>query len=180
MFNGKDAPENNNRRGLFMTQPVAVSSVSRSANDRLLLSVLLLSLCALLAGCDEPFIVMAGGALTGEAADPPADWTPLNEVEIVQLETRPEDPYSVNVWMVARGPDMYVATGAGDTRWTKHLAANPDVRLRVDGKIYALEAYLVDDEAEKISIGAEYVKKYGVDEDDNWVDEGRLYRLDRR
>lgn len=163
-----------------MTQLVAGRSVSRTANDRLLFSILLLTLSTLLAGCDEPFIVMAGGALTGETDDPPLDWTPLNEVEVVQLETRPEDPYSVNVWMIARGKNIYVATGTGETRWTRNIAENPDVRLRVDGKIYALEATRVTDETEKIDIGNEYVKKYGVDDDDNWVDEGQLYRLDRR
>ncbi|MGE0621747.1 MAG: hypothetical protein AB7I04_23595 [Pseudomonadales bacterium] len=163
-----------------MTQLVAGRSVSRTANDRLLLSVLLLSLSTLLAGCDEPFIVMAGGALVGEPEDPPVDWTPLNDVEVVQLETRPEDPYSVNVWMIASGRNLYVATGKGDTRWTRHIAVNPDVRVRIDGRIYELEAYLVADQTEKIAIGNEYVEKYGVDEDDNWVDEGQLYRLDRR
>ena len=163
-----------------MTQLVAGRSVSRRANDRLLLSFLLITLSSLLAGCDEPFIVMAGGPLTGEEADPPADWTAFNEVEVVQLETRPEDPYSVNVWMVASGPNIYVATGEGDTNWTEHIARNPDVRLRVNGVIYPLEAFRVTDEAEKIAIGNEYVKKYGVDDDDNWVDHGQLYRLDRR
>jgi len=163
-----------------MTQLVAGRSVSRTANDRLLLSILLISLSSLLAGCDEPFIVMSGGALTGEVEDAPADWTPLNEVEVVQLETRPEDPYSVNVWMIASGKDIYVATGKGETHWTRYIAENPDVRLRVGDKVYELEAYLVKDESEKIAIGNQYVEKYGVDEDDNWVDEGQLYRLDRR
>lgn len=163
-----------------MTHLVAGRSVSRTANDRLLFSVLLLCFATLLAGCDEPFIVMSGGALTGEVTDPPPDWSPLNEVEVVQLETRPEDPYSVNVWMIASGQNLYVATGKGETRWTGYIADNPDVRVRVDGRIYELEAFRVVDETEKIAIGNEYVKKYGVDEDDNWVDEGRLYRLDRR
>lgn len=163
-----------------MTQLVAGRSFSRTADDRLLLSLLLITLSMLLAGCDEPFIVMSGGALTGEVKDPPADWTPLNDVEVVQLETRPEDPYSVNVWMIASGSNIYVATGKGETRWTRNIAVNPDVRLRIDGNVYELEAYLVQDQTEKIAIGNEYVKKYGVDEDDNWVDEGQLYRLDRR
>jgi len=163
-----------------MTQLVAGRSVSRTVNDRLLLSILLVSLSSLLAGCDEPFIVMSGGALTGEVEDAPEDWTPLNEVAVVQLETRPEDPYSVNVWMIASGRDIYVATGKGETHWTRNIAENPDVRLRVGDKVYELEAYLVKDESEKIAIGNQYVKKYGVDEDDNWVDEGQLYRLERR
>jgi len=82
--------------------------------------------------------------------------------------------------MIASGRDIYVATGKGETHWTRNIAENPDVRLRVGDKVYELEAYLVKDESEKIAIGNQYVEKYGVDEDDNWVDEGQLYRLDRR
>lgn len=144
------------------------------------LSLLLLTLTTGLAGCDEPFIVMSGGALTGEVSVPPADWTPFNDVDVVQLETRPEDPYSVNVWVIAKGPDIYVATGEGDTRWSKILDSEPDVRLRIGDKIYPLTAHRVLDQKEKAAIGAEYVKKYDVDDDHNWIQTGQLFRLDRR
>lgn len=168
-----------------MTKLVAGQSVNGPVNQstthaRLCLSLILLSLTGLLAGCDEPFIVMSGGALSGEVADPPADWTPMNEIDVVQLETNPEDPYSVNVWMIASGPDIYVATGEGDTNWSENIDRNPDVRLRVDGTIYPLEAYRVLDQKEKAAIGAMYVEKYGVDDDDNWIQTGQLFRLDRR
>jgi hypothetical protein len=142
--------------------------------------LLLVAIAATLSGCAEPFIVMAGGELGGEVIDPPADWSAFNEEEIIQLETRPEDPYSVNIWMIARGPDLYVATGDDPTRWSRMLDENPDVRVRIRGQIYELEAYRVEDLEEKTAIGAEYVRKYDVDDDDNWVQEGQLFRLDRR
>ena len=152
------------------------------ANCRYGLSLLLLSLTVWLSGCDEPFVVMAGGKLSGDVAEPLEDWSVLNDVEIVQIETNPEKPYSVNVWMIARGPYLYIATDEGETRWTRNMDANPAVRLRVDGKIYELHATRVTDEQEKRSIGKEYVKKYGVDEDDddNWVQNGQLFRLGPR
>jgi len=56
-----------------------------------------------LAGCSEPFIVFAGGELSGETAAPPDDWSALRDEETFQLETRPEDPYSVNIWAVGIG-----------------------------------------------------------------------------
>lgn len=148
--------------------------------SRTIIGVLLLFFTTLLSGCDEPFIVMSGGALTGEVADPPVDWTELNSEEIVQLETQPEDPYSVNIWMIGKGPDLYVATGDDPTRWSRNIDENPDVRVRVRGMVYLLEAQRVEDRAEKEAIGAEYVTKYDVDGDDNWVQEGQLFRLDRR
>ncbi len=152
---------------------------NRKVSYRLGLGFFLLPLTALLSGCDEPFIVMAGGQLTGEVTEPPADWTELNHVEIVQIETRPRDPYSVNVWMIGKGPHVYVATGEDDTRWTRNIDADPAVRLRVEGKIYPLTAHRVEDKREKRAIGLEYAKKYGVDDDDdNWVQNGQLFRLD--
>ncbi|MEM8766518.1 MAG: hypothetical protein AAGE43_03680 [Pseudomonadota bacterium] len=143
------------------------------------LGVLLTSLL-FLGGCAEPFIVMAGGELAGEETDPPADWDEFADEDIVQLETRPDDPYSINIWMIADGADVYVATGDGPTRWTRHIENNPDVRLRIQDRVYALEAYRVLDPTEKLRIGQQYVSKYDVDDDNNWVEEGQLFRLDRR
>jgi len=147
---------------------------------RLLLLGTVVAASTLLAGCDEPFIVLSGGALSGEVAAPPADWSAMDDVEIVQLETRPEDPYSVNIWTVALGPDLYIATGEDGTNWTKILKTDRDVRLRADGKIYQLRATPVVDPEERAAVAAAYVKKYSVDEDDNWVAVGQIFRLDRR
>lgn len=153
---------------------------AQSSRFRSAIGLLLVAMAATLSGCAEPFIVMAGGELTGEVTDPPADWSEFNDEEIIQLETRPEDPYSVNIWMIASGPDLYVATGDDPTRWSRIIEENPDVRVRIRGRIYELEAYRVEDVEEKTAIGNEYVRKYKVDDDDNWVEEGQLFRLDRR
>ena len=152
----------------------------QSPGFRSVIGLLLIAVAATLSGCAEPFIVMAGGQLSGEVTDPPADWSEFNDEEIIQLETRPEDPYSVNIWMIASGPDLYVATGDDPTRWSRILEENPDVRVRIRGLIYELEAHRVEDVVEKTAIGNEYVRKYDVDDDDNWVEEGQLFRLDRR
>ncbi|MCP5110129.1 MAG: hypothetical protein GY953_04770 [bacterium] len=82
--------------------------------------------------------------------------------------------------MIGKGPDVYVATGDDPTGWSEHLDRNPDVRLRVRGVVYELEAQRVVDLDEKLAIGDEYVQKYDVDADDNWVQDGQLFRLDRR
>ena len=163
-----------------MTQGIAGSSLCRRTGYRLAVSFMLITSATALSGCAEPFIVLAGDELSGEVADPPVDWTSLNDEEIIQLETQPDDPYSVNIWVVGSGPDLYVATGDDPTNWSAHIDANPDVRVRIRGVIYELEASRVDDLEEKVRIGAEYVRKYDVDDDDNWVQDGQLFRLDRR
>ena len=142
----------------------------------LLLGILVCGLGA----CAEPFIVFPGEALKGEASDPPADWSEMRDVEVVQLETLPEDPYSVHLWVAAIGPDIYVATGEDGTNWTENLAIDRDVRLRVNGRIYELEAQPIEDREERARVVAEYIRKYDVDVDESWVFEGLIFRLDRR
>jgi hypothetical protein len=134
----------------------------------------------LLGACSEPFIVFAGGSLDGDVADPPSEWSILAEIETVQLETQPDDPYSVNVWAAAVASDVYIATGENGTTWSEHFDVNRDVRLRIDGQIFDLEAVRVDDPAELQRVSAAYVGKYGLERDDNWVTTGQVFRLDRR
>jgi hypothetical protein len=143
--------------------------------------VMLAAAAAILLGaCSEPFIVFSGGALNGEAADPPGDWTILDNIDTVQLETQPDDPYSVNIWAAGIGADAYVATGDDGTTWTVHIEENRDVRLRIIDQIYPLEAVRVVDPTELHRVSMAYVTKYDLDSDDNWVMNGQVFRLDRR
>lgn len=142
--------------------------------------VMSLVLLFLASGCSEPFIVMSGKGLSGTVTDAPPSWSAFEDVDVVQLETRPSDPYSVNIWMVAIGKDIYVATGADDTNWSVNIAEDPDVRLRIKGDIFELEADKVTDDREHRAVAAAYVKKYDLDEEDNWVLHGQVFRLDRR
>jgi hypothetical protein len=134
----------------------------------------------LLSACSEPFIVFAGDDLEGEVSDAPADWSILEDIDTAQLETQPDDPYSVNIWVAGIGSDAYVATGEDGTNWSEHIAVNHDVRLRVEDRIYELEAVRVHDATELNKVSRAYVKKYGLDADDNWVMTGQVFRLDRR
>ena len=91
-------------------------------------------------GCG-PLVMVPGGELSGTVKPAPSDWSFTDSVETVQLETRPEDPYSVNVWGVAAGDAFYVASGRGESAaWAKHIAADPRVRLRVGEDLYELSA----------------------------------------
>jgi hypothetical protein len=122
------------------------------------LAVLLLSAC-------QPMGPMPGGELSGAVAPAPADWTAADAAEIVQLETRPDSPYSVNIWGVGIGPAYYIAAGAGETTWTANIAADPNVRLKVGEVIHELRAVKVTDAAELDIVRAAYVRKYEMSDD---------------
>ena len=155
-------------------QPRAAAPVSPTPK------LLVAGLCSLLLGaCSEPFIVLPGDALQGEVTDPPTDWNEVADIDIVQFETRPDDPYSINLWMVVLGPDIYVATGEDGTNWTAHIADNPDTRIKIGNQIYELSAMRINNPEEQARVASAYVDKYDLDAEDNWVMEGQVFRLDR-
>ena len=128
----------------------------------------------------EPMSMLPGGTLTGEVQPPPDEWSVAADAEVIQLETRPADPYSINIWGAGLGPDLYVATGVDGTTWTEFIDRDPRVRIRIGEAIYELTAVHVDDAREKSQVAAAYVAKYALDPQDNWVNEGMVIRLDRR
>ena len=130
--------------------------------------------------CSEPFGFIPGGELEGETEAAPADWSDLRGRHNVQLELRPDSPYSINMWAVGIGPDVYVATREDGTRWTEYLEQSPKVRVRVDSAIYELVAVSVHDRTERHAVSTAFAAKYDLDPSDNWVATGRVFRLDRR
>ena len=132
-----------------------------------------------LAGCDKPFGFVPGRELDGDESPPPQEWTEIESLATVQLEFRPNKPYSINIWAVGIGQDIYVATGEDGTRWTEYLQQTPLVRVRVSESIYPLNAVRVLDAAEQQSVTDAFVAKYNLDKD-NWVVTGQVFRLDRR
>ena len=135
-------------------------------------------LCILtLAACGEPFVTIPGGKLAGQSLVPPIEW---NEVpDTIQMEMRPADPYSINIWSVGVGTDLYVATSADGTIWTGILEADNSVRVRLQDVIYTLEASQVRDAEERDRVARAYAEKYEVDPGDGWVIQGMIIRLDR-
>jgi len=95
-----------------------------------------------LAGCGGPFLVFPGGELRGTVVDEPvADWSFVSD-RFVDLETRPEQPYSVELNYIVRDGKLYIDPAEG-RRWLDYIRADPRVRVRFDDKIYPLKAELV-------------------------------------
>ena len=146
---------------------------------------------ALLTACDEPFSKLAGGELSGTTASPPALWNDVPAV--VQLEVRPADPYSVNVWCVAVGNDLYVATSAEDNEWLGHIRADGAVRVRMGETLYPLRAVEIGAaQGVRARVRDAYSAKYGGADGlfglkrlrreaaGKAVAEGFVFRLERR
>ena len=147
-----------------------------------------------LAACGGPLGPIAGGELAGTVATAPAQWVGVPDA--IQLETRPTAPYSVNLWSVGIGPHLYVATGPESSDWMTHVQADPRVRVRINGNVYALQAVAVDDPEERQRAVEAYERKYGGTDDDSAglfgirerrraamrsaMDSGRFYRLQPR
>ena len=108
----------------------------------------------LVAGCGGPFYAIPGGALDGpDATSIPSDWSSLPD-GVLQLETRIDDPYSVEINYVVRNGKLYIDPAEGRA-WLAHLRADPKVRVRIDGSVYPMQATLVQDPAERNGFDAD-------------------------
>ena len=150
-------------------------TISCSAN----LALLSLAALATLA-CNGPFVLLPGGSLAGTVEEAPADWGFTAEIDTVQLETLPSEPYSVNLWAVGMGDVLYVHAGANRATWIENMEADPRVRVRIGDAIYELAAVRVESQDEFDRFSAIYEEKYGNPPRNPSVDEAYLFRLRAR
>lgn len=85
-----------------------------------------------LSGCSGPLWQFPGGALEGP--EQPLDLSTLPpDGGVIQLETNPDDPYSVNVGYVVVNGNMYLDP-TNSRAWYQNMKTNSSIRLRFDGK----------------------------------------------
>lgn len=142
---------------------------------RILIAVIL---ATLLVSCGEPLSMFPGGQLSGQVQATPPTWVDVPET--IQVETRLSDPYSINIWGVGIGQHLYIATSASGTTWSDFINTDSNIRARVGSSLHELNATSITDSAERSSVVAAYASKYELDGDDNWVEAGLIFRLDRR
>jgi len=76
-----------------------------------------------------------GGELAGDVvSEPVVDWS-FASPGVLDLETRPEDPYSVSINFIVREGALYIDPAEG-RRWLEHIRADPRVRIRLAGQIH--------------------------------------------
>ncbi len=138
----------------------------------------LISLLTVAAGCNGPLPFLAGGTLAGEVVEPPSEWTEWTEkVSVIQLETNPSEPYSINIaYTIVRG-QLYVYAGDTKTEWVQGMEVDPHVRFRRQGLIYELRAERVTDDAERAVFAKAWAARGFLSRDPQTLDEVWLYRL---
>jgi hypothetical protein len=138
-----------------------------------------LVLACVIVGCG-PIAILPGGKLSGAPEPPPTNWGFSDPIDTVQLETRPDDPYSVNIWGVGIGEHFYVAAGDASSTWVQGIAENPDVRLKIGDSLFELRAVRTDSEAEIDAFLIALKKKYDFDPEPDQRSEATVFRLEAR
>lgn len=135
---------------------------------------------ALLLGGWGPLFIFPGGELSGTDSPPPDSWAFTDAIDTVQLETRPADPYSVNIWITRVEASVYIHAGANRASWVEHIEADPRVRVQAGERIFPLRAIRVRDVAEFARFSDAYERKYDRRPRNENVEEVWLFRLTPR
>jgi hypothetical protein len=137
-------------------------------------------LACLTLACGEPLVMLPGGKLGGETRTSAPEFAAKDGYGTAQLETRPEDPYSVNLVYTVVDGRIYANAGDTATAWVKNLEADPRARLRVDGVIYELRAERVTDPAEIAKFSKAWLSQSSMRRDPSSFEEVWVYRLEPR
>ena len=129
------------------------------------------------AGCNGPTFTFPSGALRGERQPVPSDWSAKGDSGIAQLETNPDDPYSVNLVFTVIDGAVYINAGDTETRWVKNITANPAVRLRIDSALYDLRAERVTDGATVAAFAKAWTSQSTFRRDPTELEVVWIYRL---
>lgn len=115
-----------------------------------------LRLLLLAAAClgNGPCSLFPGGELEGRVTEPPQSWEFLGGGTQCDFEVNPESPTSVYIDCYTYDGQLYVHSHRwartprlwGEA-WATAAGRDPEVRLRVHGKIYELRAERVTDES---------------------------------
>ena len=138
-------------------------------------------MCSLiLAACNEPFVLAAGGALEGPLAEAPSTWELDKDSALAQLETQPNDPYSINFTYVQLNGRLYAYAGDTKTNWADNIEKNPLVRVRLQNKIYPARAIRVTGREELNNFASVWSSLSVFQRDPLQFEEIWLYRLEAR
>ncbi len=97
---------------------------------------------------------LPGGVLSGEPATARSWSEVVQEDGVLDLETLPADPYSSRIGFVMKGDAIYVDPAA-ERQWNENMKADPSVRVRIDGRVYAATAIPVTDPSERQGFDAD-------------------------
>jgi hypothetical protein len=97
------------------------------------------------------------------------DWSFTSDAREIYIETvtRYWIPHSVTAWCVMVGDDLYVAADDADEKsWVANVARDPNVRLKIEGKVYEQKLVPVTDAKTIASIDSGFARKYEYEEEE--------------
>jgi hypothetical protein len=126
---------------------------------------------ALTAACSiEPSDRRPGLRLPGEVHQRAVeDWSFTEDSGEIFIETVTSYriPHSVTAWCVTVGSELYVSADYADRKsWVTNVARNPNVRLKIKGKVYEQKLVPVTDPTTIASIDSGFVRKYEYEEEE--------------
>ena len=100
---------------------------------------------------------------------PVEDWSFTEDAEEVFIETVTSYgiPHSVTVWCVTVGKELYIAADDPDEKhWVANVARDPDVRLKIEDRVYEQRLVPVTDAATIAAIDSGFARKYEYEEEE--------------
>ena len=149
-------------------------------------ALVLASIVGLVAGVarlgDGPLGPFPGGVLIGELVQAPVDdWSFLDSIDRVEFQVSPAHPRSLTVWIMTHQGRPYVpAAFATRKSWPREVIEDGRVVLRVEQRLYELEATLVRDHSTRLALEKEMAAKYGGESAAEPRDGTWYFRLDPR
>lgn len=116
-----------------------------------------------------------GSRLSGDVAKGEIDLSSIKGVKLVTVQTSTWYliPHSVTVTSWVADDNYYLGCGRCATKvWPKHIARNPEVVVKIDGKLYEGQAFL--------ATGSERRTALSVPLADDIPDGDQAYRVDPR
>ena len=121
----------------------------------------------------DPDEARPGTRLSGEVAEGEVDWSFIDGVTLVTVQTSTWYliPHSVTVTSWVAADNYYLGCGQCATKvWARHIARNPAVVVKIDGRLYEGQAFR--------ATGSERRRALSVPLGDDIPDADDAYRVD--
>ena len=122
----------------------------------------------------EPKGERPGFGISGELkTEAVTDWSFTDDIEEIVIETRTwyRLPHSVTIWCVSIDGALFVGAGFPDfpeeRHWVSAVKRDPNVRLRIAGKIYERRLELITDPERTDFVDRAFGRKYHYDVDED-------------
>jgi len=110
------------------------------------LALIVMTLLVVYLNRTDPWAQLPGKRITGEeVTERIEDWSFMEPSTRVILEVRPSDPYSLYIRAYQHKGVLYLNSISPENRWTQFLLEDPNLRLKVESKIYKVRATRVED-----------------------------------